>query len=87
MAYSYKLYNETDGSLLFEAEEKAPDVMVYGVSQEIVPDLPQPSRDLQKATSSLLPYLLKRRSGTAARNMKYLSTRKSSCATVKWQRK
>lgn len=39
VAYSYKLYNDADGSLLFEAKPDAPDVMVYGVSHEIVPGL------------------------------------------------
>lgn len=39
VAYSYKLYNEADGALLFETPEGAPDMMVYGVSQEIVPGL------------------------------------------------
>ena len=49
VAYSYKLYNETGGlPLLFEAEEKAPDVMVYGVSQEIVPGLAATLKGLAK---------------------------------------
>ncbi|MBD5348186.1 MAG: peptidylprolyl isomerase [Bacteroides sp.] len=39
VAYSYKLYNEADGALLFETPENHPDVMVYGVSQEVVPGL------------------------------------------------
>ena len=39
VAYSYKLYNDADGKLLFEAKADAPDVMVFGVSREIVPGL------------------------------------------------
>lgn len=39
VAYSYKLYNDADGSLLFEAPAKAPDVMVFGVSHEVIPGL------------------------------------------------
>lgn len=39
VAYSYKLYNDADGELLFEAKADAPDVMVFGVSREIVPGL------------------------------------------------
>lgn len=39
VAYSYKLYNEADGKLLFETPKDHPDVMVYGVSQEVVPGL------------------------------------------------
>lgn len=39
VAYAYKLYNDADGSLLFEAPVDAPDVMVYGVSQEVIPGL------------------------------------------------
>lgn len=39
VAYSYKLYNEADGALLFEASEKAPDMMIYGMSDEVVPGL------------------------------------------------
>ena len=39
VAYSYKLYNDADGSLLFETPADAPDVMVFGASHEIVPGL------------------------------------------------
>lgn len=39
VAYSYKLYNEADGKMLFEAKADAPDVMVFGISREIVPGL------------------------------------------------
>lgn len=41
VAYSYKLYNADDGKLLFETPKDAPDVMVYGVSNEVVPGLQQ----------------------------------------------
>ncbi|MCM1369541.1 MAG: FKBP-type peptidyl-prolyl cis-trans isomerase [Candidatus Amulumruptor caecigallinarius] len=37
--YFYKLYNESDGSLLFEATAEQPDEMVFGVSHEVVPGL------------------------------------------------
>lgn len=37
--YSYKLYNEADGTLLFETPKDAPDEMVYGVTPGIVPGL------------------------------------------------
>ena len=37
--YSYKLYNDADGSLLFETPKDAPDEMVYGVTPGIVPGL------------------------------------------------
>ncbi len=47
VAYTYKLYNETDGSLLFEAEEKAPDMMVYGMSHDVVPGLIAAVKDLK----------------------------------------
>lgn len=39
VAYSYKLYNDADGSLLFETPKDAPDEMVYGVTPGIVPGL------------------------------------------------
>lgn len=48
VSYSYKLYNDADGELLFEASSKAPDVMVYGVSHEIVPGLAAVLKDLAK---------------------------------------
>lgn len=48
VAYSYRLYNDADGSLLFEAPAKAPDVMVYGVSREIVPGLAEAMNGLAK---------------------------------------
>lgn len=44
--YAYKLYNDADGSLLFEAKESAPDEMVYGVSHEVVPGLIAALKDL-----------------------------------------
>ena len=37
--YSYKLYNEADGKLLFETPKDAPDEMIYGVTPGIVPGL------------------------------------------------
>lgn len=37
--YSYKLYNADDDSLLFKTPAGEPDMMVYGVSQEVVPGL------------------------------------------------
>lgn len=46
VAYAYKLYNEADGSLLFEAPADAPDVMIYGVSQDIIPGLLAAMKDL-----------------------------------------
>ena len=48
VAYSYKLYNTADGSVLFEARPDAPDVMVYGVSHEVVPGLIAALKDLGK---------------------------------------
>ncbi len=44
--YAYKLYNEPDGELLFEAKADAPDEMVYGVSHEVVPGLIAALKDL-----------------------------------------
>lgn len=46
VAYIYKLYNADNGNLLFEVPEKAPDVMVYGVSRDIVPGLAEAIRGL-----------------------------------------
>ena len=37
--YSYKLYDDSDGRLLFETPEEEPDVMVYGITPGIVPGL------------------------------------------------
>ncbi len=48
VAYSYKLYNDATGEMLFEAPVKNPDVMVYGVSHEIVPGLIEAMKDLGK---------------------------------------
>ncbi len=44
--YAYKLYNDADGELLFEAKAEAPDEMVYGVSHEVVPGLIAALKDL-----------------------------------------
>lgn len=48
VAYAYKLYNDADGNLLFEAKSEAPDVMVYGVSHEIIPGLIAAMKDLSE---------------------------------------
>ncbi len=48
VAYSYKLYDDADGKLLFEASPEQPDVMVYGVSHEIVPGLVEVIKGLAK---------------------------------------
>ncbi len=45
--YSYRLYDDADGSLLFETEKGRPDFMVYGVSHEIVPGLIEVMRGLK----------------------------------------
>ena len=44
--YSYRLYNEADGELLFETPDNAPDEMVYGVSHDVVPGLITAMKDL-----------------------------------------
>lgn len=45
--YSYRLYDEADGGLLFETPEGHPDMMVYGVSHEVVPGLIAAIQDLK----------------------------------------
>lgn len=45
-AYAYKLYDADNGKLLFEATPKQPDVMVYGVSHEVIPGLITAMKDL-----------------------------------------
>lgn len=45
--YSYKLYNDETGELLFETPMNQPDMMVYGVSQEVVPGLIAAMQDLK----------------------------------------
>ena len=44
--YSYRLYDNADGALLFETPADQPDEMVYGVSQEVVPGLIAALKDL-----------------------------------------
>lgn len=39
VAFAYKVTDADNGDLLFEAKASAPDVMVYGVSQEVIPGL------------------------------------------------
>ena len=46
--YSYKLFNDADGALLFETPKDAPDQMVYGVSPGIVPGLAAVMEGLSK---------------------------------------
>ena len=37
--YTYRLFDDADGQLLFEAPASAPDVLVYGVSKDVIPGL------------------------------------------------
>lgn len=46
--YAYKLYNDADNALLFEATTKQPDMMVFGVSPEVVPGLMGAMEGLKK---------------------------------------
>lgn len=46
VAYAYKLYNDADSSLLFEACSDAPDTMVYGLSNDVIPGLLTAMKDL-----------------------------------------
>jgi len=39
VGYTYRLYDASDHTMLFEAPASAPDVMVYGVSQDVIPGL------------------------------------------------
>ena len=39
VAFAYTVKNTDTGEVLFEAKADAPDVMVYGVSQEVIPGL------------------------------------------------
>ena len=48
VAFAYTVKNAEDGKLLFEAKPSAPDVMVYGVSQEVVPGLVATLKGLAK---------------------------------------
>lgn len=48
VAYAYKVYNDKDGSLLFETPADAPDVMVYGVSNDVVPGLVEAMKGLKE---------------------------------------
>lgn len=48
VAYSYKLYDDKDGKLLFETPKDRPDVMVYGLSHDVVPGLIVAMKGLKK---------------------------------------
>lgn len=39
VSYAYRLYDEADGELLFEATSDRPDTMIYGVTPGVVPGL------------------------------------------------
>ena len=39
VAYSYKVYNDENGELLFETPADRPDAMIYGLSHDVVPGL------------------------------------------------
>lgn len=48
VAYAYKLYNDANGELLFETPEGEPDVMIYGLSHDVVPGLIAAMKGLSK---------------------------------------
>lgn len=48
VAYTYRLYDDNTGKLLFEAKPEAPDVMIYGISNDVVPGLTAVLKDLKK---------------------------------------
>ncbi len=72
VAYSYKLYNDADNSLLFEAPADAPDMMVYGVSHEVVPGLAAAVKDLAKGDK--FEVTLPPQAAFGERNPEYLLT-------------
>lgn len=37
--YAYQLYNDANGELLFETPADRPDIMIYGLSHDVVPGL------------------------------------------------
>lgn len=39
VAYTYKVYNDADGKLLFETPADRPDTLIYGLSHDVVPGL------------------------------------------------
>ncbi|MDE6023353.1 MAG: FKBP-type peptidyl-prolyl cis-trans isomerase, partial [Muribaculaceae bacterium] len=39
VAFAYTVKDADNGEILFEAKPSAPDVMIYGVSQEVIPGL------------------------------------------------
>lgn len=45
--YTYRLTDADTGALLFEAKDDAPDEMIFGVSQEIVPGLVEAIKGLK----------------------------------------
>ena len=48
MAYSYKLYDDANGEVLFETPADQPDVMIYGLSHDVVPGLIVAMKGLKK---------------------------------------
>lgn len=46
VSYTYKLTDADNGELLFEVPADAPDEMIYGVSQDVVPGLIAAMKDL-----------------------------------------
>lgn len=47
VAFAYKLTDADNGEILFEVGTNAPDTMVYGVTEEIVPGLIAAMKDLK----------------------------------------
>lgn len=45
--YSYRLYDDANGALLFETPEGEPDVMICGLSHDVVPGLLNAMKGLQ----------------------------------------
>lgn len=48
VAFAYKLYDDMTGEVLFEARHDAPDMLIYGITQEIVPGLAEALKGLSE---------------------------------------
>ncbi len=46
VGYAYKVYDDANGELLFEAPVDAPDTLVYGVTEEVIPGLLATLKDM-----------------------------------------
>lgn len=84
VAFAYTVKDADSKEVLFEAKKAAPDMMIYGVTQDVIPGLAATLKGLKAGDKFGVTLPLRSLSDTATRNMCSRCRSRHSCATAKW---